>query len=121
MWYKHFDRINTETGTVFSAVDDSLGNTLNEMLERLWDQDEIGSDILDESPLTEGERMVEEHFICIHTRGETGRFIVSIPFKSDINSIGSSRQIALHRFLSTERKMNSSPELSEIILRRIVA
>lgn len=116
---EHFDSINMETGTVLSAIDDSLGDKLNKMLEKLWDQDKIESDILNESPWTEEERMVEEHFINTHKRDVEGRFIVRIPFKPNVQSIGSSRQIALHRFLSNERKLNNTPELKEFYVEQM--
>lgn len=55
--------------------------------------------------------MVEDHFIETHHRQEDGRFVVKIPFKPRITNIGSSRQIALRRFISTERRMESQPDL----------
>lgn len=113
---EHIDTVNMENGIAFSAIDDSLGDKLNGMLEKLWEQDKIGSDILDESPLTEEQRMVENHFLSTYKRDEEGRFIVKIPFKPNVNAIGSSRQIA---FMSTERKMNSSPELKEFYVERM--
>lgn len=116
---EHIDTVNMENGIDFPAIDDSLGDKLNGMLEKLWEQDKIGSDILDESPLTEEQRMVEKHFLSTYKRDEEGRFIVKIPFKPNVNAIGSSRQIALHRFMSTERKMNSSPELKEFYVEQM--
>lgn len=119
MMGEHFETVNTDNGMIFSAIDDTLGDKLNGMLERLWEQDKIGSDISDDSPWSEEERMVEEHFMSTYKRDQNGRFIVKIPFKENINTIGSSRQIALHRFMGTERRLNRMPELKEFYVEQM--
>lgn len=107
---EHYENANVDYGAIYSAVDESVGEKLDGLLERLWEQDKIGEDNLNDL-LTEEQRMVEEHFLSTHKRDADGRFIVKIPFKPDVNTIGSSRQIALHRFMATERRLLNTPEL----------
>lgn len=64
------------------------------MIERLWKVDEIESVLNSESLWTKEEQMVEEYFENTHYRDRDGRFVVKIPFKPGIDSIGSSRAIA---------------------------
>lgn len=52
----------------------------------------------------------EEHFIKTTTRNEAGNFIVSLPFKKNIDQLGESFDNALKRFYSTEKRLNQNPE-----------
>lgn len=92
-----------------SIIDNDVGERLNKMLEKLWEMDRVGND----SHRTQEQEMVEQHFMETHRRDETGRFTVQIPFKPGMHNIGSSRQVALRRFLHTEKKMESDSELRE--------
>jgi len=51
----------------------------------------------------------ENHFIQTSTRDETGRFSVSFPFKLDPSLLGTSREMAVSRFLNLERKLIKDP------------
>lgn len=80
---------------------------MDRLLERLWQQDEVESC----STLTEEEQSVEEHFMRTHYRDSSGRFVVKIPFKDGFDDIGSSRAVALKRFMYLERKLERDSEL----------
>lgn len=92
-----------------ALIDGAMGKKLDEMIERLWEMDRIGSDV----KRTKEEEMVEQHFMSTHTRDDTGRFTVHIPIKPNVRDIGSSRQAALRRFMYTEKKLMNDPELKE--------
>lgn len=98
--------------TATSIVDNEMAEKLNGMIEQLWKMDVIGND----TKRTEEQEMVEQHFLNKHRRDSTGRFIVYIPFKPKVNDIGSSRQVAMRRFMNTERKLKSEPQLKEFYI-----
>lgn len=52
----------------------------------------------------------EKHFQTTYTRDINGRFTVALPFKNDPTILGDSYSIALRRFLSLEKKLNSSSD-----------
>lgn len=116
---ENWNENSDEIGKVMTVVDDSLGDKLNKMIERLWKQDEIELGLEKEDRYTKEERMVEEHFINTHHRDENGRFVVKIPFKPNIDSIGSSRNVAYRRFKCLEKKLLGSPELKEFYIEQM--
>jgi len=60
------------------------------------------------------ERMCEEHFARTYKRNEQGRFIVSLPAKEDqLQRIGNSRETALQRFNSLEKRFRRQPQLRD--------
>lgn len=113
---EHTEPMDPQTGSVFTTIDDKLGDKLNGMLEKLWEQDEIGLASGMDSPLTTEEQMVEDQFMSTHYREPDGRFVVRIPFKEGVNCIGSSRQVAIKRFLSIERKLADNKDLKEFYI-----
>lgn len=54
------------------------------------------------------EEYCEEHFKTTHDRHANGRFIVKLPVKEEIlKLLDNSREVALKRFLSLERKLRN--------------
>jgi len=51
----------------------------------------------------------EKSFACTISRDSTGKFVVSLPFKSSPSCLGSSYETARRRFLSLERRMKGNP------------
>ncbi|GFS80306.1 uncharacterized protein TNCV_3447581 [Trichonephila clavipes] len=51
----------------------------------------------------------EEHFLKNHTRDNTGRYIVSMPFKKDPNCLGQSKDIALKKLNSLWNRLKREP------------
>lgn len=82
---------------------------LSKAVSKLWQIDQVP-----EAPKqSKQERLAENIFINEHRRASDGRFIVVIPLKQDITSIGDSRKIALQRFFAFERRLRYDDELKE--------
>ena len=84
---------------------------LNSQLEKFWEIENCFSkpkiQLLINNP-------AEQHFKQTTERNEKGRFIVSIPFKqTELSLLGSSRDIALKRLFSIEKKLAKNPLLRE--------
>lgn len=89
---------------VMGAMDDK---ELNAALKRLWEENEIEGKI-DHTPI---ERWCEENFETTHYRDEDGRYVVTIPIREGGEAtLGESREMALKRLKSLERKFERDPE-----------
>lgn len=55
----------------------------------------------------------ENHFTHTHTRNPQGRYVLELPFKENPDKLGDSYSVALRRFLSLERKLESSLSFRE--------
>ena len=75
-------------------------------LERFWEAETIPGDTPD------CESACEEHFVRSTQRNHEGRFIVSLPFKSDNPHLGESYTSAESRFLSLERRFRRDAKLA---------
>ncbi|XP_032690359.1 uncharacterized protein LOC116853403 [Odontomachus brunneus] len=75
-------------------------------IQRFWESEEIPREI----PLSAEDERCEKHFCNTHTRDETGRYIVRLPFKRDPPiDIGESRTRAERMLNSLRRKLAVSP------------
>ena len=74
---------------------------LDEQFTKFWQLEEVNC----ESPLSINDKYCESHFLENTRRDENGRFIVSIPLKTNIHNLGNSRQAALNRFFSLEKRL----------------
>lgn len=54
--------------------------------------------------------LVEQMFAQTHYRTDSGRHVVALPMNPKVKELGSSREIALRRFLMQERKFDRDPE-----------
>ncbi|XP_036138905.1 uncharacterized protein LOC118644436 [Monomorium pharaonis] len=89
-----------------SAVSNS---TLHQQLAKLWHLEDISND---SQALTSQEKICENHFASTVTRDAQGRYIVQLPFKQElVSELGHSRDIALKRFFSLERRFARQPTL----------
>jgi hypothetical protein len=75
-----------------------------EILQRFWTLEEAPETRQTLSPV---EKLVVDDFNLNHKRDADGRFIVRLPFKSDVTPLGESRTQALRRFLSIERRLHN--------------
>ncbi|XP_066244823.1 uncharacterized protein [Euwallacea similis] len=55
----------------------------------------------------------EEHFQRTHRRSSDGRFIVAILFKHPVTELGNSKEKALQKFLSLERKLSKDQGMKD--------
>lgn len=81
--------------------------TANFNLEKFWILEEIPKQKF-QSP---EEQAAETHFMANYSRDNTGRYVVSLPFKQTDPKLSSSKEIALKRLKSLERKFLRQPEL----------
>lgn len=81
---------------------------LEKQLARFWEVESCHSN----ETLSVEERSCETHFAATTTRNPSGRFVVSLPKKLDVlEKLGESRSIAIRRFMSLERRLQSNPQL----------
>ncbi|XP_062713874.1 uncharacterized protein LOC134290713 [Aedes albopictus] len=97
------------TETIRSAVALVCTNAdLEKQLARFWEVESCHSN----ETLSVEERSCETHFAATTTRDPSGRFVVSLPKKLDVlEKLGESRSIAIRRFMSLERRLQSNPQL----------
>ncbi len=66
-----------------------------------------------DSTRTEDEKMALEHFEKTHTRQEDGRYVVELPRKENILSLGCSREQALRRHQQNSKSLARKGKLME--------
>ena len=76
----------------------------DDLLRKFWEIEEGPGSNIEFSP---EERAVVSHFKENHRRNESGGFIVPLPRKPNVPSLGESRSQAVRRFLSLERSLRS--------------
>lgn len=100
---------------VVSAIGIKEDMKLDKLLERLWQQDQIAT----VSKLSKEQREVEKHYVQNFKRDKSGRFIVKIPLKQNIVCFGSSKNIALKRFMYLERRFAREPETKAVYVEKM--
>ncbi|XP_062533393.1 uncharacterized protein LOC134202407 [Armigeres subalbatus] len=60
---------------------------------------------------TNEQEQFEEHFQRTYRRNKDGRFVVQLPFRETVQQLGSSRSLALKRFLLLEKRLARNPDL----------
>ncbi|XP_048000292.1 uncharacterized protein LOC125237342 [Leguminivora glycinivorella] len=89
-----------------------LNITLEEMVEKFWETERLESE--ENDTLTPQELRAEKIYQETVTRDVDGRYVVALPFKSDKPILPeNSREIALRRFMSTERRLEANKKLRE--------
>lgn len=83
--------------------------SLKQLLHRFWACEEP---VVQPTPFTDNERC-EDNFKRTVRRDNTGRYIVSLPFKHDPSGLGDSRNLAMSRFFNLERKLQREPQIYE--------
>lgn len=98
---------NVEHTFVAQATTSHCCQQLEKQISNFWRLEELGK--VEYHSLEE--KQCIEHFE--KTKGLDGRFIVQLPFKENPNKIGSSKAIALKRFMSNENRLRINPKLKE--------
>ncbi len=86
--------------------------TINEdlqIIQKFWETEEPPKARI----LTKEEKICEKHFVETYHRDVNGRFVVKIPFNEKRTLLGYSRQAAVRRLLSVERRLNRLPHLKQ--------
>ncbi|XP_058448845.1 uncharacterized protein LOC131428821 [Malaya genurostris] len=95
----------SETAVVHSNA--AVVSSLDALVRRFWEIEEITG----ESSATKAEQFCEDHFQMTHRRDVNGRYVVSLPFKENINELGNSRGMAIKRFFMLEKRLNRCQDL----------
>lgn len=82
---------------------------LDNRLREFWRVEEVPQAVI----LSPEAKRCEALYTGTTTRSTEGRFIVKLPFKQEICTLGDSKSIALKRFLSLESRLHKSQELKE--------
>ncbi|XP_065368859.1 uncharacterized protein LOC135961295 [Calliphora vicina] len=80
--------------------------SIDDQLTKFWELEEVSRRIV----LSEEDKKCEEIYSSTTTRNSEGRYIVSLPFKSNFVSLGPNRHIALSQYLRTEKALMRNPE-----------
>ncbi|XP_062557058.1 uncharacterized protein LOC134221907 [Armigeres subalbatus] len=84
-------------------------NTIEKMMQQFWNMEEVP----DVSPFSPEQLSCEAHFMSTYERNETGRFVVRLPFKDNVDLLDNCRSLALKRFLMLEKRLERNPELKQ--------
>ncbi|KAL4702854.1 hypothetical protein ACJJTC_007108 [Scirpophaga incertulas] len=92
-----------ELFTVFSQIEGVLNSR-----PLFWELEEVPS-----SPIQRPDDVECEQIYCSTTERDpvSGRYVVALPFREDVYTLGDSEAIARKRFLCLERKLEASPNL----------
>lgn len=89
-----------------SCLNVGLG-LLETKISKFWEIEEVNP----KNIFSREEQYCENYFENTVTRDSEGRFVVSIPFKKSLETLGKSRDIALSRFYSLERRLDKNVAL----------
>lgn len=93
--------------TTVTGYNCSIDHDLHELLTRFWTQEEVLS--TQEESLTPEEASCESHFKSTHSRDNTGRYIVRLPLKAPVTSLGDSKRTALRCLSRLRQRFASDP------------
>ncbi|XP_062704238.1 uncharacterized protein LOC115254876 [Aedes albopictus] len=82
-------------------------NHLDELVQRFY----MVEDVPMASRLSEEEALCEQHYVQTTTRDSSGRYVVRLPFRDNVDKLGETKQHALQRFQQLERRLNSNEQL----------
>ena len=107
---------NVKTSTNNSCHINTIANeenekSLNKIVQRFWELEEISNEL---NVLPIEQQHCEENFTKSVRQLPSGRFQVSLPFKSDPKRLGSSFDVAKRRFLSLERRLSKDSNMKEM-------
>ncbi|XP_058449149.1 uncharacterized protein LOC131429118 [Malaya genurostris] len=77
---------------------------LDNSLRRFWEIENCSA----QSKFTMEENAAEQHFMQTFYRKEDGRYVVELPFKTGCPNLGDSKQMALKRLLSLEKRLSKN-------------
>lgn len=87
---------------------------INKKISGFFEMPEIEDDSDAETEMTEEEKFCEKYFLDTTKRDESGRFIVSMPFRNNREpELGESKKTALAIFFQLENKFKMNPKLKE--------
>ena len=107
---EHDDLVATLTMRIMARLVTYHANLAShdDILRRFW---EIEDSQISLSP---EERATVQHFELNHSRASSGRFVVSLPKRKNIRSLGESRSQVVNRFLSLERTLHAKGQFNDL-------
>nr|CAI5841831.1 unnamed protein product [Callosobruchus analis] len=102
-----FGIANQEESFSYLTVD--AEESTNELVSKFWTLEEVKNDRV----TSLGDQYCEKYFVDNFKRNSDGRIIVKIPFKDKLNELGQSRDIAIKRFYSLERRLQKNEGLRQ--------
>jgi hypothetical protein len=92
---------NIHNNTFLSNI--NIHEKIHNEISKFWEIEDCQNH---KPALSEEETLCENHFIATTKRHESGKLIVSIPFKSNVSELGESYSSSLKRFYALERKLD---------------
>lgn len=92
------------------TITENDSNELCKNVEKLWQLEKVEGK---RQTMSLEQQHCEQHFVKNVSVQEDGRIMVKLPLKEDPKCLGDSKDIAMRRFLSMERKLNKNPTLKE--------
>ena len=89
-----------------------MDTELHDLVDRFWRQEEVTCPA--ERMLTADEAKCEAHFKATHTRDDSGRYIVRLPFRPKPASFGDSRTGAARMLRSSHRRFEREPNFRQL-------
>ncbi|CAH2006544.1 unnamed protein product [Acanthoscelides obtectus] len=85
---------------------------VQDQLAKFWEVEEVDP----KKPWSVEETLCEEHFVNHLTTSEEGRYVVSLPLKDSPAKLGESRDIAVKRFISLERRLMTNEKFRKLYI-----
>jgi hypothetical protein len=99
---------NIHNNTFLSNI--NIHEKIHNEISKFWEIEDCQNH---KPALSEEETLCENHFIATTKRHESGKLIVSIPFKSNVSELGESHSSSLKRFYALERKLEKNAPLKK--------
>lgn len=103
------DPYQTQEPCIGSVLKGASVKKLMELMENLWKIEEPQPFI----KRTKEEELCEEIFATQHSRDSHGRYIVRMPFNTQVKLLGKSKQMAIRQFFAMENRMKKNQEFAE--------
>lgn len=96
------------TSLFISEIEDPVET----QLQRFWEIEEVNENVKINNP---EDLECEEHFSKTHSRDETGRYIVHLPFKTNgPPNLGSNQELAFQRLKSLTKRLDKNPSVKTL-------
>ncbi|XP_063897957.1 uncharacterized protein LOC126056487 [Helicoverpa armigera] len=95
-------RVDSKSTVSYCCTTDPLDSAVR----KFWELEEV-----DVPSILSPDTLCEEFYTRTTTRDSDVRYVVALPFKGEVESLGNSRQVSERRFYCLERKMQASPRL----------
>ena len=94
---------------VVPNITDCLVTDLKTLIEQFWTVEELSY----QSALSQEEIECEAHFKQHVTRDKDGRYIVALPFRTTMKTLGESKQTALKRLSGLQKRFDKDPDFKK--------